>query len=203
MHQQQQPLNRPSMYPTSSYPNQGHLPQLGPARQNMNVNVNMGPARQNMNVNANMTNNLRFPLNNTGYPWFPQEHQMQANTSNTNNWSGMDTSIATSDGSLFSVLSECNKIPPRMQYQSMNPEQYAAPRSFGMAGGVDNVYGGYMPPQLGSSNNTNNTNNNRSGNASTAAGTMDSLAWMNFRQQNLNPGMPDSMGRSFSRPWNR
>jgi hypothetical protein len=80
-----------------------------------------------------------------------------------------------------------------------------------MAARVDNVYG-YMPPQLGSStsnnnnnnNNNNNSNiNNRSGNASTAAGTMDSLDWMNFRNQNPNPGMPDSMGRTFSRPWDQ
>jgi hypothetical protein len=87
-----------------------------------------------------------------------------------------------------------------MQYQSMNPEQHTTPRSFGMPSRVDNVYG-YMLPQLGSNNNSNI--NNRSGNASTAASTMDSLAWMNFRHQNPNPGMPDSMGRTFSRPWDR
>ncbi|KAJ4812049.1 nuclear factor kappa-B-binding protein [Rhynchospora pubera] len=187
MHQQQQPLNKPPMYPTSSYSNQGHLSPMGPTRQNMNVNINM-------------TNDLRLPLNNTGYTWFPQEHQMHANNNNTNSWSGMDTSSSTSDGSLFSVLSECTKIQPRMQYQGMNPEQYSAPRSFGMAGGVDNVYG-YMPPQLGRNNNS--SINNRSDNTGTSAGTMDSLAWMNFRHQNSNPGMPDSTGQTFSRPWGR
>ncbi|XP_008776822.1 uncharacterized protein LOC103696875 isoform X1 [Phoenix dactylifera] len=128
-----------------------------------------------------------------GYNWFPGERQAY------NNWSGAESSSSqdrclldgsNADGSLFSVFS--NKISSCSPYDTASSEQYIQARNY-TSGGIataENIYR-YAQHQL----------DNLSSQEATTAPSMTNMSWMNFPCQN--PGLHDSTGKPFLRPWNR
>ncbi|XP_072984580.1 uncharacterized protein [Typha latifolia] len=139
-----------------------------------------------------------FPVShssaNGSYNWQPQENRAH------NNWSGIESASSVApclqdsgnaDGSLFSVLSECNKVSSRMQHENTNSDQYTEARNFasGSTPSAENMYG--YAHHL----------NNISSHEAPVTPSLSSIPWMSLPHQN--PGMPGSMGRQYPRPWKR
>ncbi|KAJ0974607.1 hypothetical protein J5N97_016572 [Dioscorea zingiberensis] len=119
--------------------------------------------------------------------WYADEHLA------SNGWPGLDSSSSSvqslgdgvaADGSLFSVLSECSKLPSRVSYDDNRiPEQFMQARHSVSDGGItgnESIFG-YTPRQLNSST------NNETAVMNPSTSSLNNMPWMNFPHQNQRP----------------
>ncbi|XP_077212318.1 nuclear factor kappa-B-binding protein [Tasmannia lanceolata] len=143
---------------------------------------------------------FQSPTNGTllGQNWFCGEPRIH------NGCSGVEVSSTASqclgdvnntDESLFSVLSQCNKLQFGSPYGTMNSNQYVPVRTItggNISGNGDALM--YSPHQL-------NYLNGRETASGGPTMKVNSTSWMNIPHPNSNLHNP--MGRPFLRPWNQ
>ncbi|XP_039113935.1 uncharacterized protein LOC120249480 [Dioscorea cayenensis subsp. rotundata] len=152
-----------NIYSNGRHPIERHFPSLGPqSLAALPPSLNGGIRRHN---------------------WYSDEHLA------SNGWPGLDSSssvqslgdgVAT-DGSLFSVLSECSKLPSRESFDdNRSSEQFVQVRHSVGDGGITgdgNIFG-YTPRQPSSSTSHETVVVNPT------ASSLNNMQWMNFPNQN-------------------
>uniref|UniRef100_A0A1D1XSV3 Nuclear factor related to kappa-B-binding protein n=1 Tax=Anthurium amnicola TaxID=1678845 RepID=A0A1D1XSV3_9ARAE len=137
--------------------------------------------------------NFQSPVNGLMVPsWFGGEHDTR------NGWSAAEISgtagqclgdTGNADGSLFSVLSECNKLPSHSPFVTMSSGELLPGENFvNRSDPHSDRSHTYVPPL-------------NAGSREATALKMSSMPWMNFSLQNR--GLSDSLEKSFPRYWNQ
>ncbi|XP_058102846.1 uncharacterized protein LOC131246597 isoform X2 [Magnolia sinica] len=128
-----------------------------------------------------------------GHNWFSGDHRAR------NGWSGTEVSGTTgqcleggssnTDGSLFSVLSQCNKLQAHSQNKSTDSKQHAPARNF-VSGGIS-----------GNGDIFTFTSNQTSYSSARESSASAAMPWTNLPRSN--PGPHDSIEKPFLRSWNK
>lgn len=168
-------------------------------RQDTLIAVNMtGWAANN---NARIAGPSRSHLNTgdfIGQHWFPADHQVRGG------WNGSDSgslssqslgTVASSDQSLFSILSECNQLHSGSPYDSVrNMDQFLAPRTYGLVDAGTPRVNAVAPP-------TSHPLDYFAGREAPSGMVPDDMSWMSLPHQNSS--LHDQMGKPYLRQWNQ
>ncbi|XP_010249271.1 PREDICTED: uncharacterized protein LOC104591880 isoform X2 [Nelumbo nucifera] len=142
---------------------------------------------------------VKTPLNSEGLlgqNWFPGEHRARGG------WSGVDISSgaaslengSNTDESLFSVLSQCNKLKSLSHYDTVNATEHYIPSR--------NFVGGGIPGNMdfpGTDHQLNYLSGREAPSATSVKG--NSMSWMNMQHQSS--GLNDALEKPFLRSWNQ
>ncbi|PNY13557.1 hypothetical protein L195_g010214 [Trifolium pratense] len=137
-----------------------------------------------------------------GHHWPPSNHQVRGGWNGPVGSSLSSQSVGTganTDQGLFNILSQHNQLRPGSSYDSIrNPDQFLAPRTFGVdAGTIRMNPAAALPPQAS------NPLDYFTGREAASSGLVpDDMTWVNL--QHPNSALHDPMGKPYIRSsWNR
>ncbi|GAU21291.1 hypothetical protein TSUD_287010 [Trifolium subterraneum] len=137
-----------------------------------------------------------------GHHWPPSNHQVRSGWNGSVGSSLSSQSVGTganTDQGIFNILSQCNQLRPGSSYDSIrNPDQFLAPRTFGVdAGTIRMNPAAALPPQAS------NPLDYFTGREAAPSGLVpDDMTWVNL--QHPNSTLHDQMGKPYLRSsWNR
>lgn len=133
-----------------------------------------------------------------GHHWFPADHQVRGGWNGPDSGSLSSQSLATgasSDQSLFSILSECNQLRSGSPYDSVrNTDQFLAHRTYGLVdAGTPRVNRIAAPAS--------HPLDYFTGREAPSGLVPDDITWMSLPHQNSS--LHDQMGKPYLRSWNR
>lgn len=134
-----------------------------------------------------------------GQHWFPADHQVRGAWSGSDGGSLPSQNLSTggnSDQSLYSVLSQCNRLQAANPFDPVrHTEQFGPTRSYGAVDASTLRVNAAVPP-------TSHPLDYLSGREAHSSLLPDDATWMNLPHQN--PALLDQMGKPFLRTsWNR
>ncbi|KAH1206594.1 hypothetical protein GmHk_16G046998 [Glycine max] len=134
-----------------------------------------------------------------GHHWFPADHQVRGGGWNGSDGGGLSNQSlgpgASSDQSLFSILSECDQLHSGSLYDSVrNTDQFLAPRTYGLVDAGTPRVNTVAPP-------ASRPLDYFTGREAPSGLVPDDMAWMSLPRQNSS--IHDQMGKPYLRSWNR
>ncbi|XP_047178727.1 protein PFC0760c isoform X1 [Vigna umbellata] len=172
--------------------------QLMP-RQDPLVAVNMTDWTSN---NARIAGPSQSHLNTgdfIGNHWFPADQQIRGGWNGSDSGSLSSQSLGTgasSDQSLFSILSECNQLRSGSSYDSVrNTDQFVAHRTYGLVDAGTPRVNTIGPPAAS------HPLDYFTGREAASGLVPDDMTWMSLPHQNSS--LHDQMGKPYLRSWNR
>ncbi|KAK7380708.1 hypothetical protein VNO78_33223 [Psophocarpus tetragonolobus] len=130
--------------------------------------------------------------------WFPADHQVRGGWNGSDGGSLSSQSLGTgasSDQSLFSILSECNQLRSGSPYDSVrNTDQFLAPRTYGLVDAGTPRVNTVTPP-------ASHPLDYFTGREAPSGLVPDDMTWMSMPHQNSS--LHDQMGKPYLRSWNR
>ncbi|CAK8532943.1 unnamed protein product [Lathyrus sativus] len=134
-----------------------------------------------------------------GHHWPPANHHIRGGWNGSDGSSLSSQSVGTgsnSDQSLFSMLSHCNQLRPGSSYDSVrNPDQFLAPRTYGVDAGITRVNPAALPQA------SHPLDYFTARGAAPSVMVPDDMTWMNL--QHPNSALHDPMGKPYLRSWHR
>ncbi|QCD94057.1 nuclear factor related to kappa-B-binding protein [Vigna unguiculata] len=133
-----------------------------------------------------------------GHHWFPADHQIRGGWNGSDSGSLSSQSLGTgasSDQSLFSILSECNQLRSGSPYDSVrNTDQFVAQRTYGLVDAGTPRVNTIGPP-------ASHPLDYFTGREAASGLVPDDITWMSLPHQNSS--LHDQMGKPYLRSWNR
>lgn len=168
-------------------------------RQDPLVAVNMTDWTSN---NARIAGPSQSHLNTgdfIGNHWFPADQQIRGGWNGSDSGSLSSQSLGTgasSDQSLFSILSECNQLRSGSSYDSVrNTDQFVAHRTYGSVDAGTPRVNTIGPPAAS------HPLDYFTGREAPSGLVPDDMTWMSLPHQNSS--LHDQMGKPYLRSWNR
>ncbi|CAJ1953337.1 unnamed protein product [Sphenostylis stenocarpa] len=133
-----------------------------------------------------------------GHHWFPADPQIRGGWNGSDSGSLSSQSLGTgasSDQSLFSILSECNQLRSGSPYDSVrNTDQFLAHRTYGLVDAGTTRVNTIAPP-------ASHSLDYFTGREAPSGLVPDDMTWMSLPHQNSS--LHDQMGKPYLRSWNR
>ncbi|XP_052722731.1 uncharacterized protein LOC108345574 isoform X2 [Vigna angularis] len=134
-----------------------------------------------------------------GNHWFPADQQIRGGWNGSDSGSLSTQSLGTgasSDQSLFSILSECNQLRSGSSYDSVrNTDQFVAHRTYGLVDAGTPRVNTIGPPAAS------HPLDYFTGREAASGLVPDDMTWMSLPHQNSS--LHDQMGKPYLRSWNR